>query len=127
MHNNFDDLPWHDANLKYIHIDRSDPGNQDTVKILVEWPDGLASIIEFIDCYALKANMNFGIVANESILTAECLMDSEELNLIHNKWLKMGAKLKSLKCFRINTNSTNSLIDIFAKSYEITDVQPEEK
>ncbi|WP_059359076.1 hypothetical protein [Parachlamydia acanthamoebae] len=125
MNINFNDLPWHDANLKYIHIDRSDPDNQDIVKILVEWPDGLASIIEFHDCYALKANMNFGIVANESILAAECLMDSDELNLIHNKWLKMGAKLKSLKCFSINTNSTNSTIDIFAKSYEIKDFHSE--
>ncbi|PJD95257.1 MAG: hypothetical protein CK425_09075 [Parachlamydia sp.] len=127
MNINFDDLPWHDANLKSIHIDRSDPGNQDTVKILVEWPDDLASIIELYDCYALKANMNFGIVANESILTAKFLMDSEELHLIHNKWLKMGAKLKSLKCFRINTNSTNSLMEIFAKSYDIKDLQSEEK
>ncbi|WP_232503191.1 hypothetical protein [Parachlamydia acanthamoebae] len=118
---NFDDLPWHDANLKDIHIDRSDPGNRDTVEILVEWPDGLISTIEFYDCYALKANMNFGIAANESIFTAQCLIDSDELNLIRNDWLSMGAKLESLKCFRINTNSTNSLIDVFAKNYRITD------
>ncbi|WP_059359807.1 hypothetical protein [Parachlamydia acanthamoebae] len=123
----FNDLPWHDANLKYIYIDRRNPGYHDVVKLVIDWPDGLSSSIEFYNCYALKANMNFGIAACESILAAECLIDSDDLNLIYNDWLSMGMKLESLKCFRINTNSTNSLIEIFAKSFEIKDFQSDEK
>lgn len=73
---NFNDFPWHDASLQSIYIDRQKPGEQDVVKLSIDWPDGhSSSTIEFHDCYAFAANMNFGIVACESILTAECLAD----------------------------------------------------
>jgi hypothetical protein len=40
MNINFNDLPWHDANLQSIYIDRQKPGEQDNVKLLIDWPDG---------------------------------------------------------------------------------------
>lgn len=121
MNVNFVDLPWHDANLQSIYIDRQKPGEQDIIKIIIDWPDNnSSSIIEFLDCYAFTANMNFGIVACESILKAECLNDSEELNFIRREWLKVGVNLEKLKCFIITTNSTNSTINIFALCFRIS-------
>jgi hypothetical protein len=119
----FNDLPWHDANLQFIYIDRQKPGEQDVVKLLIEWPENNNSAtIEFYDCYALTMNMNFGVVACESILMAECLTDSKELNDIKIEWSKLGVILESLKCFKIVTNSTNSTINIYAVNFQIREL-----
>jgi len=110
---NFNDLSWHDASLKYIYIDRQRPGEQDVVKLLINWPENKdSSVIEFYDCYGLNVTMNFGIIACESILTAECLTNSQELNFIRKNWLKANINLESLNHFKIITNSTNSTINI---------------
>lgn len=122
MNANFNDLPWHDASLQFIYIDRQNPGERDVIKFLIDWPDGYkSSTIEFYDCYALIANMNFGIVACEAILTAECFTDSEELKSIREDWSKAGVNLENLKCFKITTNSTNSTISIYALGFQIKD------
>lgn len=124
MNSDFNHLPWHDANLQFVYIDRQKPGEQDVIKLLINWPDGnSSSTIEFYDCYALSMNMNFGIVASESILTAECVTDSEELISIRNEWLKTGINLENLKHFKITTNSTNSIINIFALLFREVDAK----
>ncbi len=66
--------------------------------------------------------MNFGIVASESILIAECVNSSEELNSIRMDWSKGGINLENLQSFKIITNSTNSIIDIFALGYRIIEI-----
>ncbi len=120
MNTNFNDLHWHDANLQSINIDRRNPGEQDIVQLLIDWPDDKgSSTIEFYDCYALVANMNFGIVACESILSGECLTDSEELSLIRKQWSEVGVNLEELKCYKIITNSTNSVINVFSIGFQI--------
>jgi hypothetical protein len=125
MNTNFNDLPWHDANLQFIYIDRQKPGEKDTIKLLIEWPESNStSNIEFNDCYALTLNMNFGIVACESILTAECSSDSEELRSIKKKWSRAGINLEGLKCYKIITNSTNSIINIYALDFRMVNVNP---
>src|ERR1700733_10343480 len=93
----FNDFSWHDAELEFVNIDRKKPGEQDTVSFSIIWPEGNRSIIEFFDCYALQMNMNFGIVATETILSAECITDSEEIDCIRNKWSKGGVNLDNLK------------------------------
>lgn len=124
MNKNFNDLTWHDANLQIFYIDRQKPGEQDIVKILIDWPDGNnSSIIEFYDCYALTMDMNFGVIACESILTAECLTDSKELTSIRNEWHEVGVNLEGLKHFKITTNSTNSIINIYALAFREINVK----
>ena len=117
MNTSFNNLFWHDANLQLVNIDRQNPGEQDIVQFLIDWPNGYRSTIEFYDCYALTINMNFGVVACESILTAEYFDDSEELSSIRKEWGKVGVNLNNLKCFKITTNSTNSVITIFALGF----------
>jgi hypothetical protein len=115
MNINFNQLPWHDATIQYIYIDRKKPGERDVIKFVIDWPnENRSSNIEFFDCYALTMNLNFGIIATESILMAECFTATEELNLIRQKWSKINVNLEDLKCFRFVTNSTNSLINIYA-------------
>lgn len=118
MNEFFNELPWHDAVLEFVIIDRSRPGENDVIKISIDWPlEGYSKQIEFRECYGLDMNMNFGIIASESILTAECLVKSETLNKICNHWGRVGVDLSELKHYRIITNSTNSNINIYAKYF----------
>lgn len=111
MKNSFNNFEWHDAILHNIIIDRL----SDTIKLSVEWLDNNISEIVFEECYAFNSNMNFGIASPESLLMAEAIyIDSDETILIKNKWKKVGVELDNLVEFRIETNSTASIIKIFA-------------
>ena len=123
MNMNFNELEWHDAELLDIYIDRSMAGNNDIVKLTIKQPNDIKVIAVFTDCYALNLNMNFGMIVLESILDANILTESKELSKIRNVWGKMGVNLEKLKCFEIETNSTNSLIQIFALNYEIVKIK----
>ena len=122
MKKTFNRLPWHDAELLNIGIDRSDPGNNDEVHLLICWPKGNKSELIFHDCYALEARLNFGIIAEETVRDAICLDSSEQINEIRDKWKKLGSELKELKQFQIKTNSTNSQIIIYSYGYRIIDL-----
>ncbi|MCE5318102.1 MAG: hypothetical protein LLG04_12185, partial [Parachlamydia sp.] len=74
-------------------------------------------LIEFQQCYLLKTHMNFGIVPPDFILEAKTVCESKEIEEIKKTWLSMRVKLDCLTCYRIVTNSTNSIIDVFAKSF----------
>lgn len=120
MNTKFDSLPWHDAELLSVSIDRSSAGNSDTVAFVIKWPDGNKSDIVFKDCYLFDAQMNFGIVAEESILEGVCLDESDQISEIKNKWQPLGVELNDIRCYRIITNSTNSRIEIYALSYTLS-------
>ncbi len=115
----FNELPWHDSALLNIEVDRKNPGENDSVRVFVKWPDGKENSIIFNDCYFFEAKMNFGVVAEESILSAVCSDEDDELPLIRSKWSPLGVDLGRLFCYAINTNSTNSSLKVFALSMEI--------
>lgn len=118
----FNDLPWHDAELKEIILKRD---QNDIVRIIIRWPDYYEAstvIIDFIDCYALQADMHFGVVPPDCILEANCIDESQELNNIKKIWAKIGLDLSGLHCYQIKTNSTNSIISIFALGFEIKNI-----
>ena len=113
----FSDLPWHDAELLNIAIDRRNPGENDQVVVEVGWSNGEQDTLVFCNCYGLEAKMNFGVIAAESILNASAIDSSNELTEIREKWAKIGVDLALLKCFEIRTNSTSSIVRIYALSY----------
>ena len=122
MKNEFNKLHWHDAELQNIRIDRSDPGRNDQVVLVICWPNEKRSEVTFHDCYAFRAQMNFGIIAEETIRDAEYSENSEELNEIRKSWGKIGADLSDLGQYRIETNSTNSSLMIYARGVLIKDI-----
>ncbi len=115
----FSDLPWHDAELLNIMIDRRNPGENDQIVIDVCWPNGKQDKLFFYDCYELEAKMNFGVIASESILDASVINKSRKLTEIREKWADIEIDLAQLKCFEIITNSTNSILRIYALSYSL--------
>ncbi len=116
----FDTLEWHDSTLLNINIDRSAPGKRDEVEMLVEWTDGQKQKIRFTDCYGLDAQMNFGVIGPDSILEACCISDSPKLTGLKQQWAVMGVDLVDIQCFEITTNTTASVIRVFARRFEIS-------
>jgi hypothetical protein len=117
----FGALEWHDAVLLSLNIDRRAPGERDEVALLVEWPDGRKQRVRFTDCYALDAQMNFGVMAPESIRVARCIADTPKLAGMRQRWKALGIELEDLRCFEFIANSTASEIRVYAKRFEVAD------
>jgi hypothetical protein len=115
----FEQMDWHDATLLAVDIDRHAPGERDEVTLTVRWSDEREELVRFLDCYALDAQMNFGIVVSESIREARSTLDSERLLEIRQRWTMVGADLSGLRCYEISTSSTGSIIRIFALRFEV--------
>lgn len=118
MTRGFEELPWHDAEILELAIDRRQPGDADEVLMVIAWPNGRRSSIRFLQCYALSATMNFGVVAAETVRSASERADDEELRQHRAKWARLGVDLSALKKFTLETNSTASTIVVFALRWE---------
>src|SRR5262249_20080458 len=101
MSRSFDDLPWHDAVILAIDIDRTHPGVADVVTFLMLWPNGPRSEIRFLECYAFIATMNFGVVASETVKSAGEAKDSEQLRILRDTWRGLGVDLATLNSYSI--------------------------
>jgi len=119
----FDDCYWHDSILESIFIDRSDPGNNDSVEVVVKWyEDKSRSKLIFKKAYLFKAIMNFGIIANETIDTAY-IAPADDPDLLHfyTGWKGAFDSVK-LNCYIIKTSSTGSEIKILAAGVEMFNI-----
>jgi hypothetical protein len=119
MNTAFDSFPWHDAQLKELLVDRRDAGARDVVQVLVAWPAGGESEFVFRDCYAMTANMHFGVIATESIATASLIADDEGLRSVRERWRPLGVSLEELRCYCFQLSSTGSEIRIYAQRFEV--------
>jgi hypothetical protein len=119
MNATFDSFPWHDAQLKEILVDRRKPGERDVVQVLVAWPEGGESEFVFHDCYAMTANMNFGVIADESIAYASLIADDEGLLSVRERWRLLGVSLGELRCYHFELSSTGSEIRVYALRFEV--------
>ena len=117
MSEQFDQLHWHDAVILSIEIDRRRPGENDEVLLRVVWPDNQRERIRFFGCYGLEASLNFGMVAAETVVTADEFADTEGLKTIRDNWGRLGVDLATLKCFSIEMNSTASKIAVYAQGW----------
>jgi hypothetical protein len=116
---NFNDFDWHDAIIKKIELDRNNPGNCDEVKFEIIWPNG--EIVDFVfeKVYWTSMKLNFGIVAEETILEAIQLDEqAEELTNLYFKWKGILDDVK-LNTYKIGLNSTGGEIKIIAKSFVV--------
>ncbi|GAB3910032.1 hypothetical protein [Mucilaginibacter boryungensis] len=110
----FNEIEWHDCVLRNIYIDRSNPGYQDIVKLSITTPDSKKLSITFEDVYHADLNLNFNVIAEETIRSAEINYSSDALKTIKEKWRQLSAEVSTLKQFEITTNSTNSTITVYA-------------
>jgi hypothetical protein len=113
---NFTEYPWHDAILKEIKIDRSNPGNNDVINMTIVWPTGIESTFCFKDVYYAKLNLNFGVIAEESISAVTNIsMSDSDIVFFFQKWKGLIDNIEDLLFIEMLTISTGSEIRIFAK------------
>jgi hypothetical protein len=119
----FDTFEWHDAIIKSIVIDRSDAGNNDIIEMFIIWPSEVESKIIFKDVYYANLSLNFGVIAEDTIMDAS-IIDSSDIDIVNikNKWAKYFVGINDIKGFEILTSSTVSTIRIFALSFERIDL-----
>lgn len=65
------------------------------------------------------ADMNFGVKALESIRSGSMIKDDPGLVAIRGKWEAVGVSLNSLSCYRLEMNSTASVIKIYAMHFQM--------
>lgn len=117
---NFEDFHWHDAIIKNIIIDRNKPGIKDKIEIAITWPNNNETVnFIFEDVYWAKMNLNFGIIANETILQSHLLSDNDEdLINFYSKWNGLMNDVK-LNVYEILLNSTGGSIKVIAKKFRL--------
>ncbi len=117
--NDFNDFNWHDSIIKSINIDRNKPGINDNIKFIIEWAEGNKNELVFEEIYWAYMIFNFGIVADETILSA-CIGDDKNIDLIdfYSKW-NGSMDSVNLNLYMIRLNSTGGIIKIIAKGFKI--------
>lgn len=118
----FNAFEWHDAIIKSIIIDRSNAGNNDIIEMFITWPSEIESKIVFKDVYHANLSLNFGVIAEDTIMDAS-IIDSSDIDILNikNKWARHFDGINEIKGFEILTLSTVSTIRIFALSFERVD------
>lgn len=118
---NFNDFYWHDSIIESIYIDRSDPGIKDEMQFKIKSIEEKNYTLIFKNVYWSSLNLNFGIIAQESILDAIILDDNDrDLINFYSSWKGLMDKIK-LTVFLIKMNSTGSIIKIIAEKYEFVE------
>ncbi|RMZ60052.1 hypothetical protein D1632_10700 [Chryseobacterium nematophagum] len=113
---NINDYVWHDKVLLNINIDRKKPGIIDEVSFEIEDNNVLKKLI-FKEVYWLNLNLNFGVIAEESILNIQCLnKDDYDLSLLYKKW-NGHLDEKKLHSYLIELNSSGSTIKLIAENF----------
>jgi hypothetical protein len=105
-------LPWHESSLISVKVDRQNPGEQDIVEIAIRLLDDEVVFLRFRNCYLFEAKMNFGIVADESILSASVRNNGKEIEFISNFFFLGQVPIAPILALEINTISTGSKIKI---------------
>lgn len=86
----------------------------------IEWPEekGKTTFV-FEDIYWVEMSLNFGIVADETILNSMQLEENNEyLTNSYSKWKGTMSNLK-LNTYIIELNSTGGKIKIIAKTFGV--------
>lgn len=85
----------------------------------MDWPGGSRESIEFQECWMFDAHMNFGMIVPEHVRSASALDSDDGLERLRQTWSKYGVEVARLKCFKIELNSTASVLRIYAARFTV--------
>lgn len=124
------DLNLHDSEVIEVVVDRADT-EADRIIVLLDYIEDYESLevrrrrLVFHGCYRAVLDMNFGVIAPESIRLG---YEVENSGLIAALRSRLGAAgvdaVGRLRHFRLEMNSTGSVIDIVAERVELSDESP---
>jgi hypothetical protein len=117
--NDFYGFYWHDAEIKEIIIDRHNPGKKDEIQFNILFPDK-KKVGHFIfeKVYYASFDLNFGIIADETILRVSLLENDEDLAILYSDWKGHLDHVK-LNVYSIELNSTGGKIKIIATNFRV--------
>lgn len=119
----FNDIDWHDVLIHDIKIDRSKPGIVDNILFLIQFQTK-SNIHELVfdEVYWASFDLNFGIIADETIDVAfESRNDTLEIEQLRKKWKEVLKNIK-LSYYYIKLNSTGSEIKIISKFFRLNEL-----
>lgn len=112
-----DEVDWHGIEVNEIFLDRNHPGIMDTLILSFVSPDGTTKKLVFNNCWQANLNMNFGVIATESIEIFEIERESEEVQKFRDFW-KFKIE-EDLYFSNITFGSTNSRISVISSEIRI--------
>lgn len=117
--NDFNDFYWHDAVIKSIIIDRENPGKKDEIQFNILFPNK-HKVVYFVfeKVYYASFNLNFGIIADETILQASILENDTELTTLYVKWKEHLDNIK-FNVYEILLSTTGGKIKIIAGNFRV--------
>ena len=77
--------PVSEGRFKCSLVDRRYARDRDEGRLRVAWPRGDEATLLFRDCYAMTAEMNFGVIAEERIVSASLIDDDPVLTSIRDR------------------------------------------
>lgn len=120
-------LNLHDSEILELVVDRADT-EADRIIVSLDYIEDYESMqvsrkkLVFCGCYRAVLDMNFGVLAPESIRLGYEVEDSQLISDLRTRLEKVGVRINDrLKHFRLETNSTGSVIDIVAERVELLD------
>lgn len=115
---NFESFYWHDAIIKNIVINRNRPGIRDEIEMEIIFPNNERVVFVFEGVYWIRMNLNFGIIADETILQA-CLLEKDDKDLINicSLW-KGNVSSTELNVYEFLLNSMGGKIKIIARKFK---------
>lgn len=116
--NDIDKFNWHDSLVEKIEIDRSNPGYTDRIDFNIN-SQRKKYLLRFDDVFWAEFNMNFGIIAQETIYDFNVLDFKNQY--LEKLLFKIGDYVfkEELVTYKIEFNSTGSEIIIISKKINI--------
>lgn len=119
MNIEFRGITWHDTKITRVVLDRSNPGIVDKLELFLENDEFGSFCAIFLDVWRLTEQWNFGICADETIRCATEAESHPSIEELRRTWENLGANLDDIRFYRIETNSTASIIEILARRFEV--------
>ena len=123
-------LNLHDSEVIEVVVDRADT-EADRIIVLLDYIEDYESMevsrkrLIFHGCYRAVLDMNFGVIAPESIRLGYEVEESDLIDALRSRLGAVGVEVGGrLKHFRMEMNSTASVIDIVAERVELLDETP---
>lgn len=116
---NFDEITWHDTEITSIFLDRSAPGLKDVLEIRCTNKINGSFTVVFSNVWKITSDMNFGVVATETIRFVNISESDDRIDIIKNQWKNVGIDIQRLSSADIETNSTASKLFVAFENLEI--------
>ena len=118
MHN-FESLPWHDAQLLSLSVERKTDARANEVTITVRWPNDIVSDIHFPGCVEMDVSWHLVVHGPDAIDWGEESPNHRLVQEFVTTWAPIGDVDPNLTAFCIRTNNSVSDLTFVAAGFVV--------